>query len=271
MSDEPVFSGLMPHPPIIVPEVGRERLAACRSTVDACREFARRLMASRPDRLLLVSPHSPRRRHAFGLWGGHRHRGDLGRFGAATSSIDLVNDSTALATLSQTAQAHQLETWALTNQPLDHGAVVPLWFLAEAGWDGPTTLVSLPLQPTPALMTAFGQAVAEAYATLGDDVALIASGDMSHRVLPDAPAGYHPRAIEFDRTLTNLITRGQLDQISSIDPELRELAAEDAADTSILVAAAVGAKARGTEVLSYEHPFGVGYLVAILHNTLTLC
>ena len=38
------------------------------------------------------------------------------------------------------------------DEPLDHGAVVPLWFLVEAGWQGPTCLVSLPWSADPALM-----------------------------------------------------------------------------------------------------------------------
>ena len=117
------------------------------------------------------------------------------------------------------------------------------------------------------------QRVPDALAELGEPAALVASGDMSHRVLPDALAGFHPRAVEFDHQLTELIRRGDLAAIAGIDPELRELAAEDAADTSILVAATLEAanleaanledRARNAEVLSYEPPFGVGYLVAV--------
>ncbi len=267
MADEPVFCGLLPHPPIIVPEVGRERLADCRATVDACRELTRRLMAARPDRLFMVSPHSPRRGSAFGLWTGHHLRGDLGRFNAPATAIDLVNDNEALRALARTASENNIKTWAIAEQFLDHGAVVPLWFLVEAGWDGPTTLVSLPTRPTPASMGALGRTVAAAYQPLAGRAAFIASGDMSHRVLPDAPAGFHPRAIEFDHALTDLIAQGQLDQIAAIDPELRELAGEDAADASMIVAAAISDRQRGSEVISYEHPFGVGYLVAVLHDS----
>ena len=85
-------------------------------------------------------------------------------------------------------------------------------------------------------------------------------------VEPDAPAGYHPRAVEFDRALTDLVAAGRLDAIGDIDPELRELAAEDAADSSQLAAAAIGYRPHGAEVISYEHPFGVGYLVAVFHD-----
>ncbi len=263
---QPAFCGLLPHPPIVVPDVGRERLEGCMSTVDACRDFARRMMAARPDRLFMVSPHSPRQGSAFGVWDGERLRGDLGRFGAAGSAVDLPNDPEMVAALSRAAGARGLATWSIPPEPLDHGAVVPLWFLVEAGWTGPTCLASLPWQATPATMEAFGRALSEAAAASDGRAALVASGDMSHKVKPDAPAGYHPRAVEFDRALTGLIAEGRLDAIGEIDPDLRDLAAEDAADSSQIVAAAIGYRPQGAEVLSYEHPFGVGYLVAVFHD-----
>ncbi len=265
-SVHPAFCGLLPHPPIIVPEVGRGRLGDCMSTVDACRDFARRMAAARPERLFMVSPHSPRQGRAFGLWTGQRLRGDLGRFGSPGSAVDLPNDPEMVAALSGAAEGRGLGTWSIPEEPLDHGAVVPLWFLVEAGWDGPTCLASLPWHAAPEVMEAFGRALGEAVAALAGRAALVASGDMSHKVKPDAPAGYHPRAVEFDHVLTDLVRDGQLDAIGAIDAELRDLAAEDAADSSQIVAAAIDYRPHGEEVICYEHPFGVGYLVAVFHD-----
>lgn len=224
-------------------------------------------MGSRPDRLVLPSPHSARRRDAFGLWRGPRLRGDLGRFGASQAGVDLPGAPELAAEIRRAAGARGLATWWMDEdapgEPLDHGACVPLWFLAEAGWDGPTCLVSLPWSRDPGVHEALGRAVADAASVLRGRTAFVASGDMSHRVLPGAPAGFHPRAVDFDRQLTDLVRRGQLDRIRDLDPALRELAAEDAADTSIMACAAAGYRNDGHEVLSYEHPFGVGYLVAV--------
>lgn len=267
----PAFCGLLPHPPIVVPAVGGARVEGCRATLEACRELARRLVASRPDRVVLPSPHSPRRAGAFGLWDG-RVRGDLARFGAPGAGIDLPGESAMRDALETRAEAHGVATWRIQpiREPLDHGAVVPLWFLAEAGWDGPTTVLSIPWPESPvappAPFVSFGRALAEAAVSLPGRTALVASGDMSHRCTPNAPAGHHPRAVDFDHQLTEHVRRGELDRLAAIDPELRELAAEDAADTSILVSAAIDFTPREPEVLSYEHPFGVGYLVAAFHQ-----
>ncbi|MDA8019421.1 MAG: hypothetical protein MPN21_18420 [Thermoanaerobaculia bacterium] len=264
-----VISGLLPHPPIVVPAVGGSRVDGCRATHDACRELARRVVSRSPGRLILPSPHSPRRHTAFGLSSAARIAGDLRRFGAPDAGIDLPADPEMAKRIRREAARRGLQTWDLpADEPLDHGACVPLWFLCEAGWRGPTTLVSLPVLRDAAVYERFGGVCARAAQELDGRAAFVASGDMSHRVLPGAPAGFHHRAVEFDHELTELVRDGRLREIATIDHELRELAAEDAADTSIMACAAAEYRSDGHQVLSYEHPFGVGYLVAIFFDEL---
>ena len=271
----PVISILMPHPPIAIPAVAGDRGAKCRDTTDACRRVAGRLVASTPDRLVLISPHTPRDRRAFGLVADRReghHRsedrlgGDLARFGAPGARVDLPSDSELADSLERQTQESSPPLRRLPNEPLDHGAVVPLLFLAEAGWNGPTTVIGLPWQHSAETGRRFGRRLAAALADAGGRTALVASGDMSHRCLPDAPAGFHPRAVEFDRELTQLVATGDFAAIAQIDAELRELAAEDTSETALIVTAAHDFDARGAEVISYEHPFGVGYLVAVFFD-----
>jgi AmmeMemoRadiSam system protein A len=95
---------------------------------------------------------------------------------------------------------------------------------------------------------------------------VLASGDMSHRLCEGAPEGYDPRAPRFDAAFRALIEGGALDRLAAVDPELRELAAEDVVDSCVVAAAAVDFDATGCRVIDYEGPFGVGYLEAILHE-----
>ena len=125
------LSALLPHPPIIVPEVGGARLRQCSGTVNACREVARQLVAARPDRLMLISPHSPRKGRKFGIWSGHDHRGNLAAFGAPGASISLPTDPCLIDALEFEVMGVG-NYWRISSGPLDHGAVVPLWFLQQA-------------------------------------------------------------------------------------------------------------------------------------------
>ncbi len=258
---------LMPHAPVLVPGVAGARVRAAGESVDAMSAVARRVVNVRPDALVLITPHAPRGAAGFTLWRGTRVRGNLLAFGAPDLGVDLPSAGGLAQAMEQATVARGLGMARWGDTPLDHGAVVPLWHLVQAGWNGPTVVVGLN-EPDSADPVELGAAIAEAAWREGMWVALVASGDMSHRLQQGAPSGFHPRAIEFDRTLIECLARGALRRLRHLDPVLRELAAEDAVDSALVAASAVDWDSQGHRVLSYEGPFGVGYGVAILHDAL---
>ena len=258
-----VCAVLMAHAPILVPEVGGERGGAARASCQAMRQAAASLTHYRPEAVVLISPHSPRKPRAFGLWVGERLHGSLAQFHAAGAKVSLPNDTPLAQAIATETGTRDLATWMIDEPTLDHGALVPLWFLAEAGWAGPTVVLSLNY-PEDGGLGEFGEAIAAAARVSRRRIAIVASGDMSHRLTQNAPCGFHPQAHEFDEAFIRLIRDGDYHGIGNMDAALRELAAEDAADSTVVAAAAVDWRAAGHKVLSYEGPFGVGYGVAIL-------
>ena len=254
---------LMPHAPVLVPEVGGKRGCGAQASCRAMRQAAACMMSFRPEALVLISPHSPRQARAFGLWSGESLHGSFARFNAPSARVSLANDIPLAQSIIAEAKNRGLSTWMIHDQCLDHGALVPLWFLVEAGWSGPIVVLSLSDSGDGGLVE-LGEAIAGAARASHRRVAIIASGDMSHRLKPNAPCGFNPRAHEFDETLIRLIRDGEYHELENIDQTLRDLAAEDAVDSTLIAAAAVGWKTTGHKVLSYEGPFGVGYGVAIL-------
>jgi AmmeMemoRadiSam system protein A len=189
----------------------------------------------------------------------------LSRFNAPDASIELPNDPELIADLFANAAEDGIDLWKIGNDELDHGAVVPLWFLCEAGWRGPTTILSLNF-PGDGGLQAFGQAIAGAAAHRGGTVAVVASGDMSHRLKPGAPGGYHPDAKQFDDEFIRFVAAGEVERLLHFDHDLQEIAGEDVLDSTQVALAAVNHDMRGHRVLDYEGPFGVGYGVAVLHE-----
>src|SRR5262245_44488621 len=262
------FAALMPHAPILVPGVGRERLQTAAASAAAMKSAAARLLAKQPQSVVVISPHSPRMSGAFGLWGGACLWGSFHQFGAPSTDVELPNDLRLRAEVIVQARQIGLRTWDIPNEPLDHGALVPLWYLTNSGWSGPTLILSLNY-PGEGQLNELGRAVADAVRKLNLRVALVASGDMSHRLTPDAPAGYEPRACEFDHQFIACLRRGAHGELKLLDPALQELAGEDVLDSTLVGLAAVGWQETGHEVLSYEGPFGVGYGVAVLFDAET--
>jgi aromatic ring-opening dioxygenase LigB subunit len=99
----------------------------------------------------------------------------------------------------------------------------------------------------------FGRAVAAAVEASGRRTLFVASGDLSHRLTPGAPAGYDERGQQFDRQVADSFTRADWDSLVHLPPSLVEAA-------GILFGVLSGREHR-TRLLSYEGPFGVGYLV----------
>ena len=60
-----VFAAIAPHPPIMVPEVGHESIAAVRASIEAMAELTRRLIESGAETVVLISPHAPLDPKAF--------------------------------------------------------------------------------------------------------------------------------------------------------------------------------------------------------------
>lgn len=260
------FAGVAPHPPIMVPEIGREHLAQVSLSVRATREFARRLVEVQPQTVVIVSPHSPMFSDAFSARSSPQLQGDFGDFGASQVSFTFENDLELLSAIRGAAtEAGLLFGRHHTSSPLDHGVMVPLYFLREAGWRGPIVTLAFSNASDEAHLR-FGKCISLAAEKTNRRIALVASGDLSHRLRPGAPAGYEPDAHLFDEGMAQTIAEGRLADIPRIDQRLRYRAGECGYRSIVIAAGAIDERAENHEVISYEGPFGVGYLVAILRE-----
>jgi AmmeMemoRadiSam system protein A len=256
---------LMCHAPIVVPDIAGSRSGLCARTSDAMARAAQRLCDHDPDVLVVISPHAPRDRTRFGVVEDAVIAGDFGKFGWPEIGVELRGAPHAARVLREVAEKHGIATRAARGDALDHGALVPLYFVHAAGFRGATLVLALPY-PGAGTEQAMGGAIAEMARRLDQRVCVLASGDMSHRLSLESAAGFHPQAQHFDARFRELIARGELEQAVAIDEQLRAFAAEDVVDSVAVAAASVGFERRGHEVLAYEAPFGVGYLEAVLFD-----
>jgi len=84
-------------------------------------------------------------------------------------------------------------------------------------------------------------------------------------VTPEAPAGYSPRGRVFDKKLTELIQQKNIKGILNLDQELIEEAGECGLRSIVILLGALSGLRWEVKSLSYEAPFGVGYMVASLN------
>src|SRR6266852_8739099 len=131
-----VFAGIAPHPPIMVPEVGREAIVDVRSSIDAMATLTERVIASGAATVILISPHAPLEPDAFVAYDGPRLYGDFANFRAPTATVHAELDDELLNEIAAAAEEQNLETVRIKGFDLDHGTAVPLYFLRRNGWNG---------------------------------------------------------------------------------------------------------------------------------------
>ncbi|TDB39077.1 MAG: AmmeMemoRadiSam system protein A [Actinobacteria bacterium] len=256
---------IAPHPPIMVPTVGGQDSSVTAASMEALRRAARVLDAFDPETVVIMSPHSPAAQDAFVIDTAPRTSGSFDRFGAAGARYSYATDVAFASALLDALGGEAIDAIDRSIAPalepglLDHGVLVPMSFLDPTGrW--PIVNISLSWLSY-RLHRRLGQIIAATADRIGRRIAFVASGDCSHRLKEGAPAGYSPRAAEFDQTLVDLIGRGDFDALMSIDPALVEAAGECGLRSFITLGGVIPGAA--TTALSYESPWGVGYLTAL--------
>ena len=254
-----VLGAILPHPPILVPSIGKDRLQEAEKSKNAFAAITGRFYAMEFYTIVVITPHGDVGQASVPVYTGHIFEGDFGAFGQPKPSFVYKGDpQLGLAVVKDSPLAT-----ACPETVLDHGVLVPLYYPAQAGLKKPVLPIAVAFLPLSKLYE-FGQSLARTIDRLGRKVLLIASADMSHRLTDDSPNGFSPRGQEFDDQLVELVKNYDVNGILKFDPDLAEDAGQDALWSIAILLGALDGKKVKPEVLSYEGPFGVGYMVAAL-------
>lgn len=254
---------ILPHPPIILPQIGKGQERKINKTIAAYREIARRIAALRPETIVVTSPHAVMYADYFHISPGGCASGDMHRFGAKDVTVTARYDEEFVSALTQAAGSAGLPagTMGERDKALDHGTVIPLSFVNERYQD--YKLVRIGLSGLgPVEHYRLGQSIAETANRLCRRVAVIASGDLSHKLLEDGPYGFAPEGPQFDEQVTEAMAQGDFSRFLRFPEAFCDNAAECGLRSFQVMAGALDGISVKAELLSYEGPFGVGYGVA---------
>lgn len=258
-----VFAGIAPHPPIMVPEVGREAITQVRGSIDAMRDLTERLIACGAESVVLISPHAPLEARAFVAYNDAQLYGDFSNFRAPHAKVEAPLDKELLKAITDAAAEQNYAVVGIKGYDLDHGTAVPLYFLQRNGWQGSVVALGYNFLSNEDHLR-FGSCIKRAVDATRRRVAFVASGDLSHRLRPEAPAGYNAEAHLFDEEIIASLRNGEPSRIVAIDQDLRRMAGECGYRSMLVALGTVKEIKQDCEILNYEAPFGVGYLVAQL-------
>jgi len=249
---------LVAHPPIMVAEVGGAESQRVRATADAMRELDGMLSTVDAALAVVVSPHSPSSMTSLPVRRAAHAVGDLARFRAPQVRVEAEVDVALASSLVVDGQRAGFSlTWAEETE-LDHGVVVPLHALPRTMANKRCIFLGVSGWPLSRFVEFGGWLQGR---LRGRSAILIASGDLSHRLTPDAPYGFRPQGPLFDRLVIDALRTRTWEQIEALDPDLVEEAGECGLRPLAILLGAGRAANLDSQVLSYEGPFGVGYPV----------
>ena len=253
---------IVPHPPIVLPEVGRGEERKIQNTIDAYNSVSKQIEELEPDTIVVVSPHAVMYMDYIHISPGENASGDLRQFGVGSINMDVKLDSEFVDMLSKFAEKAGLPagTKGKRNEKIDHGTLVPLRFLNQ--YTTNYKLVRIGISGLPYIdHYNFGMCISQTAEKLGRRTVLIASGDLSHRLKEDGPYGYAPEGPAFDKEIISAMEQANFIEFLNFNPIFSEAAGECGLRSFIIMAGALDGKAVKPEFLSYEGTFGVGYAV----------
>jgi aromatic ring-opening dioxygenase LigB subunit len=253
-----IFSAILPHNPILVPNIGKTNQSLFTTTLASAQVIATDLKEKAPDIIIVITPSGARRKNGFVCNTAPRFTSDLSAFGDLVTRWEFSGSLVLPARLREALEAHEL-IHLTSNSELDYASAIAL-SLAEITEATPILPLSISSQSL-ADHYSFGQQLQHSLLKDEKKIAILASADFSHRLSKNAPAGYLAKAKKIDKKIIDLLLADKTKDFLALSSEtLKEAAIEDMGTIALLLGIIKGFN-WPPRLLSYESPLGVGHAV----------
>ncbi len=258
---------LMPHPPILIPDIGKGEEKKLEKTTNACNKIGAEIARLKPQTIVLITPHGTLFSDAIAISDADRISGDLGQFRCSNIKMDIDIDKEFNNKLNLDCYLDGIATVSVDEAllskynedfKLDHGAMVPLYFINKYYNQYKLVHITYSLFGNMALYK-FGMKLQKVAKELGRNIVIIASGDLSHKLKEEGPYSYSPYGEKFDKEFLGFLEKGDVNSLFNMDSTMVEEAAQCGLNSVYILLGAMEGKEFKGQVLSYEGPFGVGY------------
>ena len=282
----PILGAFMvPHPPIILPEVGMGEEKQIIATTAAYEEVAEKIAELKPDTIIISSPHTVMYADYFHISPGIAASGDMVKFNAPEVSFDAEYDNELVDVICDIAKEggpdfdrsssgkkhhskkktdepsiHEFPAGTLGERDpkLDHGTIIPLYFICKKYTDFKLVRIGLSGLPL-ALHYQMGQIIQKAVDETGRRVVYVASGDLAHKMKEDGPYGFAKEAPEYDDKIMEVCGKADFIKLFDFSDDFCSKAAECGHRSFVMMAGALDGLSVKGKALSHEATFGVGY------------
>jgi MEMO1 family protein len=254
-----VFSAIVPHPPLLIPQIGKEHIIRLDQTQKAYSKLALELEKIAPETVVIISPHGVIQNDVFTMDLRPDYIANFEEFGDFGTKIN-CRGNVGLAYRIKEKLETKTKLQLISQEVLDYGTSIPFYLLFK---NLPKTKI-IPLYYSELDNQAhfdFGTLLKKEILSSKENIAVIASGDLSHRLSKNAPGGYSARAKKFDNKIIDSLIQNKVNDIIDIDKNLTDEAGQCGLKSILILLGIMDKIKYEPQLLSYEYPFGVGYMV----------
>jgi len=253
-----IFSSIVPHPPILIPEIGKENLRYLKNTQKAYEKLKIKLEKLKPETIIIIS-HNNIQENIFTINLSPRFKANFEEFGNFSVKKEWKGDLGFSAKLSESLETEN-NLSLVNNENINHAISIPLFLLTENLKNTkiiPISFSGLNRQKH----FEFGKLLKKEIINSEKKIAVVVSGDLSHRLNKKSPGGYSPKAKKFDKKIIDFLLKKKIKKILEIDEDIIRDAQEYGFKSILILLGILHNINFNPKLLSYEAPFGVGYLL----------
>lgn len=252
---------MVPHPPIIIPQIGKGEEKKIRETTRAYQQAMKFIASYQPETIIISSPHALSYLDYLNISNSPELSGSLSRFGD-NERFTLTTDEELLKAIVSMAKKENfpggIEGQQNPDISADHGTLIPIYFLNQElkhykvihlGISGLDELQHYRL----------GMLIEQACEKLDRKAVYLSSGDLSHCQKAGGPYGYKECGPEYDQRIMEIMGKGEFNKLFSFSEEELEKAEVCGHKSFTIMAGAFNGRQVQAQTLSHEATFGVGY------------
>ncbi|KKQ28126.1 MAG: hypothetical protein US42_C0002G0081 [Candidatus Magasanikbacteria bacterium GW2011_GWC2_37_14] len=255
-----VFASITPHPPLLIPDIGKEEINKIAKTKQALEQLEQDLYLCKPDILVVISPHASLFADAFSINANNKFACDFSTFGDLKTKKEWLGEPMLAATISHKSYEAKIPVQLVSEQNLDHGSTIPLFYLSAHLPNCKVLPIGYSMLDNKTHLD-FGTLLKEVFMASDKRIAVIASGDLSHGLTTNSPAGYKKSGELFDQKVIEFMENHNTVGFSQLDKKIIDDAAECGYKSFLILLGILQGVNYTFKNYSYEGPFGVGYLV----------
>lgn len=255
------FAALVPHSPLLIPEIAKDNYRLISKTTAAYEKLAEELTVINPETIIVITPHAKNTSKHFSFNSNPELSTDFSELGFLANGRKFKNDLILLQLFKEKLRP-EFPLQFLSSEKLDYASSIPLQILAN-NLSSPKIIQLSYSSGNLEDHILFGKALGTILKDYPKKIAIIASGDLSHRLKKNSPAGYSPKGARFDNKLIEYLNSEEpIENILKIDENLIKNASECGLKSVVLALGILSGTENtiSAQGLAYQTELGIGYL-----------